>query len=40
MLLLSHKDVQKYLNHEEIESCFTLDFYLKEVNSIYKRIGL
>lgn len=40
MLLLNHKDVQAYLNHEEIESCFTLEFYLKEVDSIYKRVGL
>ena len=40
MLLLNHKDVQAYLSHEEIESCFTLEFYLKEVDSIYKRVGL
>ena len=40
MLLLNHKEVEAYLNHEEIESCFTLEFYLKEVDSIYKRVGL
>lgn len=39
-LLLSNKDVSEYLSVDEIESCFTLDFYLKEVDSIYKRIGL
>jgi adenylosuccinate lyase len=39
-LLLDNNEVSEYLSHEEIESCFTLDFYLKEVDSIYKRIGL
>ncbi len=40
MLLLKNQDIQEYLSHEEIESCFTLEFYLKEVDSIYKRVGL
>ena len=40
VLLLNNKDIESYLNHEEIESCFTLEFYLKEVDSIYKRVGL
>lgn len=39
-LLLNNKDVSEYLSVEEIESCFTLDFYLKEVDLIYKRVGL
>jgi adenylosuccinate lyase len=39
-LLLDNKDVNEYLSVDEIESCFTLDFYLKEVDSIYKRVGL
>lgn len=40
MLLLKNQDIQEYLSREEIESCFTLEFYLKEVDSIYKRVGL
>lgn len=39
-LLLNNKDVSEYLSEDEIESCFTLDFYFKEVDSIYKRVGL
>lgn len=40
VLLLNNQDIQEYLSHEEIESCFSLEFYLKEVDSIYKRVGL
>lgn len=39
-LLLKDNEVSAYLSDKEIESCFTLDFYLKEVDSIYKRVGL
>jgi adenylosuccinate lyase len=39
-LLKENKDVKKYLTDEEIDECFTLDYYFKEVDTIYKRLNL
>ena len=39
-LLKKNENVTKYLSNEEIDSCFTLDYYFKEVGYIYKRLGL
>lgn len=38
--LLLESDALKYLTKEEIESCFTMDYYMKEVSTIYKRLGM
>ncbi len=39
-LLKNSSEVTNKLTHEEIDSCFTLDYYLKEVDTIYKRVGI
>ncbi len=39
-LLKNNKTVTEYLSIEEIESCFTLEYYLKEVDTILKRVGI
>ena len=39
-LLKKNESVTKYLTDEEIDSCFTLDYYFKEVDYIYNRLGL
>lgn len=39
-LLTENTTVTKYLSKEEIESCFTLDYYLKEVDTILTRVGI
>ena len=36
-LLLDNKEVLKVIDKEKIESCFTLDYYFKNVEYIYKR---
>ena len=36
-LLLDNEKVMKYLTTEELKSCFTLDYYFKNVNFIYNR---
>jgi len=36
--LLSDKGVKKYLSDKEIESAFDLDYYLKNVKNIFKRV--
>jgi adenylosuccinate lyase len=33
-------EVTKYLAQEEIEACFDLGYYTKNVDRIYKRLGL
>ena len=38
--LLKSSEVNKYLNNEEIKSCFDLKYYFKEINKIYQRLGL
>ena len=39
-LLEENEKVTSLLSKEEIESCFTLDYYFKNVDTIYKRVGL
>ncbi|MBQ7623608.1 MAG: adenylosuccinate lyase [Bacteroidales bacterium] len=39
-LLLAAPEVRASLGEAEIESCFTLEYYFKEVDTIYKRIGI
>lgn len=39
-LLKEDSTVSSYLTNEEIDSCFTLDYYMKNVDYIYKRIGI
>ncbi len=39
--ILHHENsVNSILSADEIESCFTLDFYLRHVEAIYQRVGL
>ena len=39
-LLLADAGVTAQLTPEEIESCFTLDYYFKNVDYIFKRTGI
>lgn len=39
-LLLDNEKVMSLLSAEELESCFTLDYYFKNVDYIYNRVGL
>lgn len=39
-LLLNDPKVLQYLNNNEIDNCFTLDYYFTNVDEIYKRCGL
>lgn len=39
-LLKENAKVKSYLTDDEIDSCFTLDYYMKNVDYIYKRVGL
>ncbi len=39
-LLYNTSDITTLLSVEEINSCFTLEYYLKEVETIYKRVGI
>lgn len=39
-LLKNSKEVEKYLSNEEIDTCFTLDYYLTQVEFIYKKVGI
>lgn len=39
-LLKKNEKVSSLLSNEEIDECFTLDYYFKEVGYIYKRLGL
>ncbi len=39
-LLYDSAEVTAKLTKEEIDSCFTLEYYLKEVDTIYKRCGI
>ncbi len=39
-LLKEDKIVNKYLSSKELDSCFYLDYYLRNINKIFKRIGL
>ena len=39
-LVLADKGISKRLNREEIESCFELDYYLRNIDVIFDRLGL
>lgn len=39
-VLMEDNDIARFLAHEDIESCFDLNYYTKNVDKIYKRIGL
>lgn len=39
-LLLENRKVREYLSKEEVEGCFTLDYYMKNVDYIYSRNGI
>lgn len=39
-LLAQNETVMSNLSREELESCFTLDYYMKNVDHIYRRNGL
>lgn len=39
-LLGESGDVMKYLTEEELDGCFTLDYYMKNVDHIYERAGI
>lgn len=40
VLLKEDKKVSSLLSEEEIDSCFTLDYYMKNVDTIFKRVGI
>lgn len=39
-LLNENEKVRKYLTQEELDNCFTLDYYMKNVDYIYRRNGI
>lgn len=39
-LLSGDKEILKYINNEELDKIFDLDYYLRNVNHIFKRLGL
>ncbi len=39
-LLFNNKNITKILNKEEVEECFNIDFFLKNVDTIYKRVEI
>ena len=39
-ILMNDTQVKKYLNRQEIEACFELNYYLRNVDKIFKRVGL
>lgn len=40
VLLLQDKDVLKYLTEKDLDKIFNLDYYLRNVNKIYRKAGL
>ena len=40
MLLEASAQVSEKLSREELESCFTLDYYFKNVDEIFRRVGI
>lgn len=34
------KDIKKYLNEKEMEDCFSVDYYLRNIDTIFKRFDL
>ncbi len=39
-LLINSKEITKSLTLEEIEECFNVDFFLRNVDNIYIRVGI
>ena len=39
-LLAQNEKVMSYLTRQQLDECFTLDYYFSEVDYIYKRNGL
>lgn len=39
-LIKEDLDVKRYLSEEEIEGCFTLDYYLRHIDTIFERFNL
>ena len=39
-LLINCEAIRNVMSLEEIDQCFTLDYYFKEVDAIYQRVGL
>ncbi len=39
-LLLKDKRVTKYLPERELKKCFDIKYYLKNIDAIFKRIGI
>jgi adenylosuccinate lyase len=37
-LLIKDKDIAKYLSEAEIKEIFDLDYYLRNINFIFKRV--
>jgi len=38
--LLKDRDVSKYLTRKDLDKIFDLDYYLRNVNKIFRRVGL
>ena len=39
-ILLRNSEISKYLTRKELDKIFDLDYYLRNVNSIFKKVGL
>jgi adenylosuccinate lyase len=39
-LLAENEKVMSYLTREELDACFTLEYYLKNVDFIFDRVGI
>ena len=39
-LLLESEKIKGYLSREEVENCFSLDYHLRHIDTIFKNIGL
>ena len=39
-LLINNSDICNLLSKDEIEECFNIDFFLKNVDTIFKRVGI
>ncbi|VEU82169.1 adenylosuccinate lyase [Acholeplasma hippikon] len=40
IVLKQDKEIMRLVNLEEIDNCFTLDYYFKQVNTIYQNVGI
>lgn len=40
VLVLKDRNIANYLNSKEIESCFELDYYLRNINKIFSRLSI